>query len=720
MSGNPAVSDETQKYTRRIEEAFEAVAKLSGSGLPPSEYYQQMLNRTLAAIDAPAGAVWLRTPQGFLQMACQLNLERVGLDERRGGRQCHNELLRQAFQTQPPRPILLEPNGRLVPASATDGSGIPAANLTPFFVLLAPILTEDRRAVGLLEVFQESHYDPRVYPAFLNYTAQMAGYASQYNAYLNKRGNPDAERVFTQIETFARLIHSSLNPTEVAYHIANEGRKLIECDRLSVGVRHGRTRVTVEAVSGADVVEKASTHIRRMRELMQAVLQWGEPLIFKGTREETLPPDVAAALDAYLAESHAKYLIAMPVRDEREKDNRRPARSVLLLEIFNPPENTEQYVQRLEVIGKHAAAALYNAAEMKRVPLRWLWKPLLLVQDGLGGKGRFYAAAAGAALVILITCLIAVPYPLRLDAKGQLLPEETLRIFPRTEGIVEEVRVRTGQAVDPGYELAHLRSAELSQRLQQIHDKRREAQGRLEAAEQALRQLTDPRERAQYEAQRVTARLQRDAADRELRVLMEEYLCFPEQLGRFRAVAPRFDPALPRREKPVWTVLNDDIEIYKLRGRTVRPNEELFRLGNLNGAWHVELKIPQRNMGHIRKAFANKELHHVEAATGRKYLDVDLLLASMPDTRYLGRLYEQDLTAQAVPNHQELMDTEPVVTAYVKLKAADIPPQLQAPREQFVTGLEVRTRIRCGNHALGYSLFHGVWEWFYEKILFRF
>ena len=66
--------------------------------LPPTEFYQQFLNRTLAAINAPAGAVWLRTPQGFLQLACQENFDKVGLDDRRGGRQCHNEILRQVFQ----------------------------------------------------------------------------------------------------------------------------------------------------------------------------------------------------------------------------------------------------------------------------------------------------------------------------------------------------------------------------------------------------------------------------------------------------------------------------------------------------------------------------------------------------------------------------------------------------------------------------------------------
>ena len=70
--------DARSKYNRQIEDAFEAAGKLSGSALAPTEFYQQFLNRTLAAIDAPAGAVWLRTPQGFLQLACQENIDKVG------------------------------------------------------------------------------------------------------------------------------------------------------------------------------------------------------------------------------------------------------------------------------------------------------------------------------------------------------------------------------------------------------------------------------------------------------------------------------------------------------------------------------------------------------------------------------------------------------------------------------------------------------------------
>ena len=65
-------------------------------------------------------------------------------------------------------------------------------------------------------------------------------------------------------------------------------------------------------------------------------------------------------------------------------------------------------------------------------------------------------------------------------------------------------------------------------------------------------------------------------------------------------------------------------------------------------------------------------------------------------------------------------ENEPAVTAYVKLNLDDMEAEQRIPESQFVTGLEVRTRVRCGKHALGYTLFHGVYEWFYEKVVFFF
>ena len=54
-----------------------------------------------------------------------------------------------------------------------------------------------------------------------------------------------------------------------------------------------------------------------------------------------------------------------------------------------------------------------------------------------------------------------------------------------------------------------------------------------------------------------------------------------------------------------WTVLNDDRR-ENLVGRTIRPSEELLRVGNLEGAWQVELKVleyAQKFCFSLRSAF---------------------------------------------------------------------------------------------------------------------
>ncbi len=48
----------------------------------------------------------------------------------------------------------------------------------------------------------------------------------------------------------------------------------------------------------------------------------------------------------------------------------------------------------------------------------------------------------------------------------------------------------------------------------------------------------------------------------------------------------------------------------------------------------------------------------------------------------------------------------------------DIPLDMQILPSLLLTNSEVSTRIRCGNAAMGYSLFYGVWEFIYDKVIF--
>jgi hypothetical protein len=311
----------------------------------------------------------------------------------------------------------------------------------------------------------------------------------------------------------------------------------------------------------------------------------------------------------------------------------------------------------------------------------------------------------------------------RAEAKGTLQPVEITKLYAPSDGKVIDIKAKSGERINPGFSAVYLYSPELEKRYTELSNEIGEA----EQKERSLAPLVNdekvpPEQRATFRAQMNMAGNSRIAKMSQRNELDKKYNMVPNMPGMFRAVAPPFDPRLDRPAgESVWTVLNENRN-ETLYGRTVRPNEELVRLGNIEGNWQVELKIPQRNVGQIARAFVEPGMHKTEA-DGRKYLDVDVLLASMPDTRYLGRLYQSEINAEAVPNKNEHDENEPVVTAYVKLNlknVKDFPEERFVPRSQFVTGLEVRTRIRCGDHSVGYAYGHGVWEWFYEKVVFFF
>lgn len=700
-----------KRLTKQIDEAFEEVAKLSGLNHPPTTFYQEFLQRVLAGIEAPAGAVWIRTPQGFLQLQCQLNLDKVGLDKHRLGRQAHNELLRQTFQSS--KPAMLEPMARL---GGMGEAGPPAANLTEYLCLLAPILVDDQKAVGLLEIWQEPAWDPRVHPTHLNYTVQMAGYASNYVRNTQNRQAQNEYAVWTQVESFARQIHSSLNPSETAFQIANEGRRLIGCDRLSVAIRYHRKAV-VEAVSGSDVVERASNQVVLMRKLFDTVLAWDEKLVFKGEKDETLPPDVYEALDAYLEESNAKLLVLQPIRDEREKDPKKPkklARSALLMECFEPPEQTEPLIQRLEIVGNHAAPALYNAAEHKRIPFRFLWLPLAKIQDGLGGKTRAIVYSILAVLALLVTAMIMVPYPLRLEAKGQLVPVERTWVYSPREGQIRNFKIEQGSVVRPDDELVEMFDPQLQSEIDDINKRIAQADTQIRYLRSRLSPPpTDPVMKGQIEGELAQETAKKFALDKRLKEIERIFNCDRQKPGYFTIRAPKFSPTKTQLASARWTILSADFR-EQLQNRTVRPSDPILRLGNKEDRWEIELKIPQKHIGQVLKAFPN------QGADPESVLEVDLLVSSVPTHTYKGLLYRKHVAREAVPNRDDHNESEPIVFAYVQINDPRIPEEYHIPKGLLVTGVEIHAKIRCGDHPLGYSLFYGVWEFFYEKVIFAF
>ena len=169
------------------------------------------------------------------------------------------------------------------------------------------------------------------------------------------------------------------------------------------------------------------------------------------------------------------------------------------------------------------------------------------------------------------------------------------------------------------------------------------------------------------------------------------------------------DLSATKRER-WWTVLDADFR-EKLH-QTVKPTDSIVRLGDVDGRWELELKIPQKHIGQVRSAFKDDDPN--------AKLDVTLLVTSAPTRKFRGVLTQEKTSKEATPNRDEHNESAPVVIAYVSLDDPSIPEDERVPHDLLVTGVEVHAKIRCGKHAMGYSLFYGVWEFFYEKIVFFF
>jgi hypothetical protein len=101
-------------------------------------------------------------------------------------------------------------------------------------------------------------------------------------------------------------------------------------------------------------------------------------------------------------------------------------------------------------------------------------------------------------------------------------------------------------------------------------------------------------------------------------------------------------------------------------------------------------------------------------------LDVDILVTSEPTKKFKGLLYRHKVGGEAVPNRDDHNESAPVVIAYVSLDDPEIPEEWRVPPNLLLTGVEVHANVRCGNFPMGYSLFYGLWEFIYEKLIFPF
>ena len=192
----------------------------------------------------------------------------------------------------------------------------------------------------------------------------------------------DRQSLWTQLEDFTRVVHASLDPRETAFTIANEGRRLIECDRLSVAIRKGN-KCVVEAISGQDVFDKRSNLVRLLNKLASAVVATGDPIWYTGDTRD-MAPQVEDAVQEYVDEAHSKTVAVLPLKrpeppeedDPKKRPEPQPCIGALIVEQIEDSRVPPSMLPRVEVVCRHSSAALANSLEHQSLFLMPVWRAI--------------------------------------------------------------------------------------------------------------------------------------------------------------------------------------------------------------------------------------------------------------------------------------------------------------------------------------------------------
>jgi hypothetical protein len=687
---DPQLIEQTKQQIRAL---VAEIAQLTKTSVAPEEFYGQFLPRVVSALAAVGGAVWTTNPEGQLALQYQINLQETRLRESEEQQAQHGRLLYKTLSGG--EAILVPPHsgpGQLDEACKCAGDEVPAANPTEFLLLLG-LLKTDLETIGLVEIFQRPDSSPTTQQGYLRFLMQMCELAGDFLKSHQLRHFSDRQTLWTQLEDFTRIVHISLDPREAAYTIANEGRRLIECDRVSVAIRKGK-KCTIEAISGQDLFDKRSNVVRLLGRLASAVVASGDPVWYTGDTRD-LPPQVEDAVQEYVDEAHSKTVAILPLRrppppegdDPKKQALPEPPIGALIVEQIEDSRVTASLTHRTDVVCKHSSTALANALEHQNLFLMPVWRAL--------GKTRWIVEARtlpktlsiAGAVVVLLLALGLWPVDFTMESKGTLEPVDRHRVFAALDASVDDIPkgIDHGAHVKKDQMLLKLRSTEARMALTQVQGERQGVQQQFLAVQRQLIEDkgSKPDQRNELSGKLAELNARYGALDKQCKLLNEK-------LRQLNVTSP-IDGVIV-----TWNMRE------LLRGdRPVQRGQELVRVANPDGLWQLELRMPEHRIGHV-----------VEYGQEHSPLSVTYILATEAGTKYHGTINEIHQTAEVRGDEGN--------TVLIKVDLDKDELERLRREQQLRPGAEVTAKVYCGRRPLGYVMLHDVFEFIQARVLFRF
>ncbi|MEM9586308.1 MAG: biotin/lipoyl-binding protein [Planctomycetota bacterium] len=676
MSVNQQTVEETKAQIRALVNEIAALAK---SGATAEEFYPELLSKIITALAAAGGAIWLLDEDKHLRLQYQINAEPSILSDDSEDAQRHDRLIRRVANAG--QSLLVPPYSG---ATDNDAEGNPTR-----YLLVLGSLQHDGQNDGLIEVFQRPDTAPDTQRGYLRFVQQMCELAAEWLRSQKLRTLGDRQTLWQQSDSFARAAHESLELKETAHIVANEGRRLIGCDRVSVAIKHGR-KCKVEAISGQDTIENRSNIVAALNKLSTRVVAAGEPLWHDGTTED-LPPQIEDALEEYVDLSYGRNIAVLPLREpmrklgqeeegaagmiDRDDAHRGEVIGALIVEQIESDLPPEIVQARCDLVFEHGTRAIANSLAHSNLFLMPIWRAIGRASWIIKARTLPKTIAITAAILAAILALIFVQIDFDLEAEGTLVPEVQQQIFAKIDGEVEEILVRTNQQVKKGDVLLKMRNPDLEIELTELIGQIQTTQSEI------FRVTTQLKDRQQLKP---TEQLALEGERREL-VMRLQVLDQKRKLKTIRAS----DLTV---KAPIDGVIQTfDVEKL-LFGRPVMTGQVLIEMADLNQPMYLKLEMSEKRQGHLDQFIK---------ANPTEELDVSYILASDPDEYLTATMPVSEISGRAEPNEEH--------GAVIQMRAF---PE-QAPLKELapVPGIHVTADLKCGKAPAGFVFLHEIYEW---------
>ena len=662
---NPQAVEETKRQIRGLVSEIEELARQE---VDPSAFYGQFLQRVITALAAVGGAVWTVKKGAGLELAYQINIRNMFPEATDEDQQKHSRLLYRCLRNGEQ---LLVP-----PFSGAEGDD-DAGNPTSFLLVLAPIMQDDEPQ-GVIEIFQRPSAGPASQRGYLRFLVEMSQKAGDYLRAHRLRELSDWQTMFSEVERFSRVAHDSLDPRTTAYTIANEGRRLIGCDRVSVAIRKG-SKCQVEAVSGQDSMDTRSNAVMLLSKLATAVMRSGEPLWYTGDDSE-LPPQIEDAVHNYVDETHTKTVIVLPLMkpsdyvpdgDEakRLQEEKEEVIGTLIVEQIEDSRAPEEFAQSVDLVCEHSSRAMSNAMTHNRLFLMPVWRAIGNAAWVLRARTLPKTLAVAAAVLGFLLFTIFFPYDFYMTASGKLMPKERRHVFASVPGDVVQVYKDQGDTVEKGELLITLENIELQKKIITLD-------GEIASLEKMINVL----------------RRQKLSDDKEKRTqAASEYSDYVIQVQSKRSEREELQRQQAKLKivSPVSGLILDFKAKERLEGRPLNVGDLVFTIANLQGDWEIDLKMEEDRLGHL-----------IEASTDHSDSDGNMrvqyfLMSDTEQKKLDGRLNPLKDISDRAQTDEEYGHS---VQMLVEIEEG----QLVHPK----TGTEVKAKVYCGKRPIGYVWFH--------------